>query len=136
MSKAIQIKRLTADKITSIFDELSRLKPSERSSIRKVLESQQSVILAAIKRGNSLRDIVNFLAKKGLKVSHETLRKIVLQWQEGAKSAAKVDQSALVNGGQIRTDNCDPLNSVSKSFCREGKTKKADFEVESDKESY
>ncbi len=158
MSKAMQTKWLTAEKITSIFGELSQLMPAKRSSIREILESQQSVILAAIERGNSLRDIVNFLARKGLKVSHETLRKIVLQWQEGAKSAVKVeskiadnamrehkgenqdivkdDQSALVNEGQIRPGNCEPLNSALKSFCREEKTKKADFEVEPDKESY
>jgi len=57
--------------------------PSNRPSTREVLESQQAVILAAIARGNSLRDIVNFLTKKGLNVSHESLRKSVLLWQSG-----------------------------------------------------
>jgi len=83
MSKCVQRKRLSADKIASIFEGLSRLMPSNRPSTREVLESQQAVILAAIARGNSLRDIVNFLTKKGLNVSHESLRKSVLLWQSG-----------------------------------------------------
>ena len=82
MSNCVQKKRLSADKISSIFEGLSRLMPSNRPSTREVLESQQAVILAAIARGNSLRDIVNYLSKKGLNLSHETLRKIVGQWQD------------------------------------------------------
>ena len=89
MSKCVQKKRLSADKIASIFEGLSRLMPSNRPSTREVLESQQAVILAAIARGNSLRDIVNFLTKKGLNVSHESLRKIVLLWQSGVASGVK-----------------------------------------------
>ena len=89
MSKCVQKKRLSADKIASIFEGLSRLMPSNRPSTREVLESQQAVILAAIARGNSLRDIVNFLTKKGLNVSHESLRKIVLLWQGGVASGVK-----------------------------------------------
>ena len=89
MSKCVQRKRLSADKIASIFEGLSRLMPSNRPSTREVLESQQAVILAAIARGNSLRDIVNFLTKKGLNVSHESLRKIVLLWQGGVASGVK-----------------------------------------------
>lgn len=64
MSKCVQKKRLSADKIASIFEGLSRLMPSNRPSTREVLESQRAVILAAIARGNSLRDIVNFLTKR------------------------------------------------------------------------
>ena len=89
MSKCVQKKRLSADKIASIFEGLSRLMPSNRPSTREVLESQQAVILAAIARGNSLRDIVNFLTKKGLNVSHESLRKSVLLWQSGVASGVK-----------------------------------------------
>ena len=89
MSKCVQRKRLSADKIASIFEGLSRLMPSNRPSTREVLESQQAVILAAIARGNSLRDIVNFLTKKGLNVSHESLRKSVLLWQSGVASGVK-----------------------------------------------
>ncbi|MDD3682920.1 MAG: hypothetical protein PHW09_03460 [Desulfovibrio desulfuricans] len=89
MSKCVQKKRLSADKIASIFEGLSRLMPSNRPSTREVLESQRAVILAAIARGNSLRDIVNFLTKKGLNVSHESLRKIVLLWQGGVASGVK-----------------------------------------------
>ena len=89
MSKCVQKKRLSADKIASIFEGLSRLMPSNRPSTREVLESQQVVILAAIARGNSLRDIVNFLTKKGLNVSHESLRKSVLLWQSGVASGVK-----------------------------------------------
>lgn len=84
-------KRLSADKVASIFEGLSRLMPSNRLSTREVLESQQAVILAAISRGNSLRDIVNFLTKKGLKASHETLRKMVLQWQNEATPSVKAE---------------------------------------------
>ena len=89
MSNCVQKKRLSADKISSIFEGLSRLMPSNRPSTREVLESQQAVILAAIARGNSLRDIVNFLTKKGLNVSHESLRKVVLLWQGGVASGVK-----------------------------------------------
>ena len=89
MSKCVQRKRLSADKIASIFEGLSRLMPSNRPSTREVLESQQAVILAAIARGNSLRDIVNFLTKKGLNVSHESLRKVVLLWQSGVALGVK-----------------------------------------------
>ena len=89
MSKCVQKKRLSADRIASIFEGLSRLMPSNRPSTREVLESQQAVILAAIARGNSLRDIVNFLTKKGLNVSHESLRKVVLLWQSGVASGVK-----------------------------------------------
>ena len=91
MSKCMQTKRLSPDKIATIFEELSLLMPSNRLSTREVLESQQAVILAAIERGNSLRDIVNFLTKKGLKSSHETLRKCVLRWQGGASSSVKTE---------------------------------------------
>ena len=93
MSKCMQTKRLSPDKIATMFDELSRLMPSNRLSTCEVLESQQTVILAAIKRGNSLRDIVNFLSKKGLKFSHETLRKCVLRWQGGASSGVKTESN-------------------------------------------
>ena len=91
MSKCMQTKKLSPDKIATIFEELSLLMPSNRLSTREVLESQQAVILAAIERGNSLRDIVNFLTKKGLKSSHETLRKCVLRWQGGASSSVKTE---------------------------------------------
>ena len=112
MSKCVQKKRLSADKIASIFEGLSRLMPSNRPSTREVLESQQAVILAAIARGNSLRDIVNFLTKKGLNVSHESLRKSVLLWQSGVASGVKpeskkgediqdVEGAAAVKNGTI-----------------------------------
>lgn len=91
MSNCVQKKRLSADKISSIFEGLSRLMPSNRPSTRDVLESQQAVILAAIARGNSLRDIVNFLTKKGLRASHETLRKMVLQWQNETTPSVKAE---------------------------------------------
>ena len=97
MSKCVQKKRLSADKIASIFEGLSRLMPSNRPSTREVLESQQAVILAAIARGNSLRDIVNFLTKKGLNVSHESLRKIVLLWQSGVASGVKPESKKGVD---------------------------------------
>ena len=112
MSNCVQKKRLSADKVASIFEGLSRLMPSNRPSTREVLESQQTVILAAIARGNSLRDIVNFLTKKGLNVSHESLRKIVLLWQSGVASGVKpeskkgediqdVEGAAAVKNGTI-----------------------------------
>ena len=91
MSKCMQTKKLSPDKIATIIEELSLLMPSNRLSTREVLESQQAVILAAIERGNSLRDIVNFLTKKGLKSSHETLRKCVLRWQGVASSSVKTE---------------------------------------------
>ena len=91
MSKCVQKKRLSADKVASIFEGLSRLMPSNRLSTREVLESQQTVILAAISRGNSLRDIVKFLTKKGLRASHETLRKMVLQWQNETTPSVKAE---------------------------------------------
>ena len=97
MSKCVQRKRLSADKIASIFEGLSRLMPSNRPSTREVLESQQAVILAAIARGNSLRDIVNFLTKKGLNVSHESLRKVVLLWQSGVASGVKPESKQGVD---------------------------------------
>ena len=97
MSKCVQKKRLSADKIASIFEGLSRLMPSNRPSTREVLESQQAVILAAIARGNSLRDIVNFLTKKGLNVSHESLRKVVLLWQSGVASGVKPESKKGVD---------------------------------------
>ena len=91
MSNCVQKKRLSADKVASIFEGLSRLMPSNRLSTREVLESQQTVILAAISRGNSLRDIVKFLTKKGLRASHETLRKMVLQWQNETTPSVKAE---------------------------------------------
>ena len=109
MSKCVQKKRLSADKIASIFEGLSRLMPSNRPSTREVLESQQAVILAAIARGNSLRDIVNFLTKKGLNVSHESLRKIVLLWQSGVASGVKSESKQTEDiqnvGGSVAVKN-------------------------------
>ena len=109
MSKCVQKKRLSADKIASIFEGLSRLMPSNRPSTREVLESQQAVILAAIARGNSLRDIVNFLTKKGLNVSHESLRKSVLLWQSGVASGVKSESKQTEDiqnvGGSVAVKN-------------------------------
>ena len=157
MSNCVQKKRLSADKISSIFEGLSRLMPSNRPSTREVLESQQAVILAAIARGNSLRDIVNYLSKKGLNLSHETLRKIVGQWQQGdvmhvnsaTTKAVQDHQPATAETRQIEsrivvgTVNSLPTGShrdadsvTKKESTKREKFEKAKFEVEPDKEAY
>ena len=157
MSNCVQKKRLSADKISSIFEGLSRLMPSNRPSTREVLESQQAVILAAIARGNSLRDIVNYLSKKGLNLSHETLRKIVGQWQQGdvmhvnsaTTKAVQDHQPATAETRQIEsrivvgTVNSLPTGShrdadsvTKKESTKREKFEKAKFEVEPDKETY
>ena len=157
MSNCVQKKRLSADKVASIFEGLSRLMPSNRLSTREVLESQQAVILAAIARGNSLRDIVNYLSKKGLNLSHETLRKIVGQWQQGdvmhvnsaTTKAVQDHQPATAETRQIESrivvGTVNSLPTVShkdadsvtkKEATKREKFEKAKFEVEPDKEAY
>ena len=157
MSNCVQKKRLSADKISSIFEGLSRLMPSNRPSTREVLESQQAVILAAIARGNSLRDIVNYLSKKGLNLSHETLRKIVGQWQQAdvmhvnsaaAKAVQNHEPATAVNRTIEPKIVVGPVNSLptvshkdadsvtKKEATKREKFEKAKFEVEPDKEAY
>ena len=82
MPKTQHNRRLSKEKISAIFDGLLRLTPSKKLSIREIIEDKKDVVLAAIANGNSLCDIVNYLSKKGLNLSHETLRKIVGQWQD------------------------------------------------------
>lgn len=82
MPKTQHNRRLSEEKISAIFDGLLKLTPSKKLSIREIIEDKKDVVLAAIANGNSFRDIVNYLSKKGLNLSHETLRKIVGQWQD------------------------------------------------------
>ena len=77
MPKTQHNRQLSEEKISAIFDGLLKLTPSKKLSIREIIEDKKDVVLAAIANGNSFRDIVNYLSKKGLNLSHETLRKIV-----------------------------------------------------------
>ena len=157
MSKCVQRKRLSADKIASIFEGLSRLMPSKKLSIREIIEDKKDVVLAAIANGNSFRDIVNYLSKKGLNLSHETLRKIVGQWQQGdvmhVNSAttkavqehepATADNRPIDPHIMVGTVNSLPTVShrdadsvTKKEATKREKFEKAKFEVEPDKEAY
>ena len=157
MSKCVQRKRLSADKIASIFEGLSRLMPSKKLSIREIIEDKKDVVLAAIANGNSFRDIVNYLSKKGLNLSHETLRKIVGHWQQGevmhvnsaTTKAVQDHQPATAETRQIESrivvGTVNSLPTVShrdadsvtkKEATKREKFEKAKFEVEPDKEAY
>ena len=157
MPKTQHNKRLSEEKISAIFDGLLKLTPSKKLSIREIIEDKKDVVLAAIANGNSFRDIVNYLSKKGLNLSHETLRKIVGQWQQGdvmhVNSAttkavqehepATADNRPIDPHIMVGTVNSLPTVShrdadsvTKKEATKREKFEKAKFEVEPDKEAY
>lgn len=157
MPKTQHNRRLSEEKISAIFDGLLKLTPSKKLSIREIIEDKKDVVLAAIANGNSFRDIVNYLSKKGLNLSHETLRKIVGQWQQGdvmlvnsaTTKAVQEHEPATADNRPIEphivvgTVNSLPTVShkdadsvTKKEATKREKFEKAKFEVEPDKEAY
>lgn len=89
---------LSEDKVKEIFQGLKSLMPPKKPTLSEILDDNKAVIVAAINKGNSLRDIAKYLSDSGLKTSHETLRKTVEKWGQSnvgskPKQAKKQDEN-------------------------------------------
>lgn len=108
MAKGIRKIQLGEDQIQRLFLDLTKLEPPKKPTLPEVLETYKGSIETAIKRGNSLRDVAKFLTDGGLKVSHETLRKLAAEWgfSKGKPKATpqKSSKETVKNGTEDKAE--------------------------------
>lgn len=117
MPKGIRKIELGEDQIQRLFLDLAKLEPPKKPTMKEVLETHKGNIETALKRGNSLRDVAKFLTDGGLKVSHETLRKLAEEWgfttSKQKSVQKKPEQASVKNNTGNKTSQ--PLDSARKT---------------------
>lgn len=133
MPRGIRKIEMNEDKIQRLFLDLAKLEPPKKPTVKEVLESYKSNIEAAIKRGNSLRDIAKFLTDGGMKVSHETLRKLAEEWGFSKPKSAqkKPAQEAVKNSIENKIlKTVEPDNNAQSNVLDKGIKKQAGKDTE------
>lgn len=114
MPKGIRKIDMDEDQVQRLFLDLTKLEPPKKPTLPEVLETYKGSIETAIKRGNSFRDIAKFLTDGGIKVSHETLRKMAEEWGFSARKAKATTQKSsketVKNSTEIKASK--PVDSV------------------------
>lgn len=111
MPKGIRKIDMDEEQIQRLFLDLTKLEPPKKPTVKEVLDTYKGNIETAIKRGNSLRDISKFLTDGGMKVSHETLRKLAEEWGFSANKQKSVQKNSVQKSVKNSTEN-NPLKTV------------------------